>query len=268
MEYWRDKVVLITGGAAGLGGRLATHFAQAGAKLLLADINAEALTSAQTSLARHGTQVAGVVTDITRQESVDQLFQTLDERFGQLHALVNCAGRSGRGAVLDTEPATFQAFLDLNFFGTVRCARAAAPRLLKTGGHLVNIGSLAAKMASSYLGAYPVSKFAVAAYTHQLRLELGPQGLHVLLVCPGPIARPDAGQRYGSEAAELPPSAQRPGGGVRLKGLDPDHVAQRILRACVRRQPELVIPFSARILAALLQLWPTLGDRIITRMTR
>jgi short-subunit dehydrogenase len=268
MEYWRDKVVLITGGGAGLGGRLATHFARAGAKLLLADIDAEALDSVQTSLARHGTQVEGAVTDITCQDSVDRLFQTLDEHFGQLHALVNCAGRSGRGAVLDTEPATFQAFLDLNFFGTVRCTRAAVPRLLKTRGHLVNIGSLAAKMASSYLGAYPVSKFAVAAYTHQLRLELGPQGLHVLLVCPGPIARPDAGHRYSSAAEDLPLSARRPGGGVRLKGLDPDQVAQRILRACQRRQPELVIPFSARLLAAILQMWPTLGDRIIVRMTR
>ena len=82
-------------------------------------------------------------------------------------------------------------------------------------------------MASRYLGAYPVSKFAVAAYTHQLRLELGPQGLHVLLVCPGPIARPDAGQRYSGEAADLPASAQKPGGGVRLKGLDPDELARR-----------------------------------------
>ncbi len=95
--------------------------------------------------------------------------------------------------------------------------------MLKTRGHIVNIGSLAAKMASRYLGAYPASKFAVAAYTHQLRLELGPQGLHVLLVCPGPIARPDAGQRYSGEAGR-PPGVrpERPGGGVRLKGIDPD----------------------------------------------
>jgi uncharacterized protein len=268
MDYWQDKVVLITGGAAGLGGRLATHFAAAGAKLLLADIHAVTLEHATSSLQQQGTQVEGVVTDITRQDSVDRLFQALDERFGQLHALVNCAGRSGRGHVLDTQPETFQAFLDLNFFGTVRCTRAAVPRLLKTRGHLVNIGSLAAKIAASHLGAYPVSKFAVAAFTHQVRLELGPQGLHVLLVCPGPIARPDAGHRYSSETADLPAAARRPGGGVRLKGLDPDDVARRLLRACQRRQPELVMPMSARLLAALLQLWPTLGDRIIARMTR
>jgi uncharacterized protein len=268
MSYWQDKVVMITGGGAGLGAKLATHFATAGARLLLADVDAVALEQAQAALTPLGTQVAGVVTDITRQESVDTLFGELDSRFGQLDALVNCAGRSGRGEILDTDPEKFQALLDLNFFGTVRCTRAGAPWLLKTRGHLVNIGSLAAKMASRYLGAYPVSKFAVAAYTHQLRLELGPRGLHVLLVCPSPIARPDAGRRYSDEAAHLPSSAQQPGGGVRVKGLDPDELARRILRACERRVPELVMPAKARLLAAILQLWPTWGDRIITRMTR
>ena len=154
----------------------------------------------------------------------------------------------------------FQAFLDLNFFGTVRCTRAAVPRLLMTRGHVVNIGSLAAKMAASYLGAYPVSKFAVAAYTHQLRLELGPQGLHVLLVCPGPIARPDAGQRYSGEAgrpASLRPETRRrsPPEGPRPRRNRPAHCsgpASAGSRSWSSR-------FPRALLAAILQLWPTLG---------
>ena len=107
--------------------------------------------------------------------------------------------------------------LDLNFFAMVRCTRAAAPLLLESGGHIVNIGSLAAKSASRYVGAYPVSKHAVAAYSHQLRLELGPQGVHVLLVCPGPLTRPDAGQRYDKQAKDLPEAVRQPGGGVKVK---------------------------------------------------
>lgn len=268
MSYWQEKVVLITGGAAGLGRRLSTHFAQAGAHLVLADRDQDALAREAAELAATGTRVSGIVTDITDQASVDQLFEETDRTFGRLDALVNCAGRSGRGAVLDTTPETFQAFFDLNLLAGVRCTRAAAPALLASRGHLINIGSLAAKMASPHLGAYPVSKFAVAAYSHQLRLELGPQGVHVLLVCPGPIAREDAGSRYNEEANNLPASAQKPGGGVRIKGLDVDYVAKRILRACERRQPELVIPAKARLLAAILQLWPSWGDRIIFHKTR
>lgn len=268
MAYWQKKVVLITGGASGLGLRLARHFAQAGAQLVLADRDESALAQAEQAVLTQGGPVCGVVTDVTDQHSVENLFAAVDAQAGRLDVLVNCAGRSGRGMVLETEPSAFQAFLDLNFFATVRCTRCAAPRLLETRGHLVNIGSLAAKMAASYLGAYPVSKFAVAAYSQQLRLELGPRGLHVLLVCPGPIAREDAGSRYADQAGGLPAAAQRPGGGVRLRGLDPDVLARRILQACVRRRPELVLPASARWLAAISQLWPTWGDRIITRMTR
>jgi uncharacterized protein len=268
MTYWQGKVVLITGGAAGLGLRLAHHFARAGADLVLADLDDQGLRQAEATLRSAGGQVRGEVADVTDQESVDQLFRRLDQHFPKLDALVTCAGRSGRGAVLDTEPSAFQAFLDLNFFATVRCSRRAVPKLLETRGHLVHIGSLAAKMAAPYLAAYPASKFAVAAYSQQLRLELGPSGLHVLLVCPGPIARSDAGSRYADQAADLPATAQRAGGGVRIKGLDPDLLAARVLRACRRRQPELVIPSSARWLAAITQLWPALGDRIILRMTK
>lgn len=268
MTYWQNKVVLITGGAAGLGGRLATHFASAGARLVLADLDAAALRRAHAALCDQAAAVRTAVTDVTQAVSVTQLFRQVDGEFGQLDALVNCAGRSGRGAVVDTPVETFQSFLDLNFFGTVRCTQAAVGRLLESQGHVINIGSLAAKMAGRHLGAYPASKFAVAAFSHQLRLELGPRGVHVLLVCPGPIARPDAGRRYEAESAALPEAARRPGGGVRLRGLDPDVLCRRILRAAERRRPELVVPRSARLLAALLQLWPTAGDRIIWLMTR
>ena len=114
--------------------------------------------------------------------------RTLDQ-FGRLDALVNNAGRSMRRSILETTPEDFQQLMELNLIGLVRCTRAAAPQLLANRGHLVNIGSLAAKSAARWVGAYPATKFAVAAYSQQLRLELGPQGLHVLLACPGPIAR-------------------------------------------------------------------------------
>ena len=182
--------------------------------------------------------------------------------------MCNNAGRSTRGAVLDASPEDFQQLLDVNFLATVRMTRAFAPQLLASGGHLVNIGSLASKVAAPYLGAYPASKFAVAAYTQQLRLELGPQGLHVMLVCPGPIARDDGGVRYGAETPGVPVIAQGPGGGARIKTIDPDKLAARIVDACERRRTELVVPGSARILFALSQLSARLGDWLLRRSMR
>ncbi len=180
---------------------------------------------------------------------------------------MNAAGISARSAILDTTEADFQLLWDLNFLGVVRCTRAASERLLQARGHVVNVGSLASKIAARYLGAYPASKFAVAAYSQQLRLELGPRGLHVLLVCPGPLAREDAGRRYDAQATGLPESARQPGGGARLKRINPHWLARRIVSACERRKAELVVPGTARWLFALAQLSPALGDWILRRKT-
>ena len=186
MTFWQDKVVLVTGGSSGLGRVIAEAFAAAGAKLAVAGLEADAVERAGRRNGAAGRDVLGVHADITRQEDVDRLFAQMLDRFGRLDVLVNNAGRSMRGKVLDTTPEQFRDLMELNLIALVRCTRAAVPHLLQQRGHVVNIGSLAAKSAARWVGAYPATKFAVAAYSQQLRLELGPQGLHVLLVCPGP----------------------------------------------------------------------------------
>lgn len=267
MPLWQDRVVLVTGGSAGFGLAIARAFAQAGAKIVIAALNDHLLEPAAESLRAIGGDVTAIATDITNQTEVDRLFDRVRQQHGRLDVLVNCAGRSVRGAVLDTSVEEFQALWELNFLATVRCTRAAAPLLLETGGHIVNIGSLAAKSASRFLGAYPVSKHSVAAYSHQLRLELASEGVHVLLVCPGPLTRADGGGRYDDQTKDLPESARQPGAGVKLNTISPDHMAQRILRACRRRQPELIVPLKARLVIAISQLFPSLGDWIIRKMS-
>jgi short-subunit dehydrogenase len=264
---WQGKTVAVTGGSLGLGQAIGAAFAARGAHVVLLARETTRLAEAQASIEAEGGSVSTLSVDLTRSDQVQEAFAQVARERPTLDVLVNAAGRSSRGAVLDTTEEDFQSLWELNFLGTVRCTRAAADRLIQAQGHLVNIGSLASKTASRYLGAYPASKFAVAAYTQQLRLELGPRGLHVLLVCPGPLSRPDAGQRYDQEATHLPEQARRPGGGARLRLIDPSWLAQRIVRACERREAELVVPRTARWLFALSQLWPALGDAILKRKT-
>ena len=267
MSSWSNKVVLVTGGSSGLGRVIADAFAAAGAKVAVVGLEADAVERAAAEMRAAGRDVLGLHADITRQEDVDRLMGQTLERFGRLDVLVNNAGRSMRGKVLDTTPEQFRDLMELNLIALVRCTRAAAPHLLRQRGHVVNIGSLAAKSAARWVGAYPATKFAVAAYSQQLRLELGPQGLHVLLVCPGPIQRKDA-RLYPLDGLEdVPERARQPGAGVRVKGIPPERLAAAILRACERRRPELVIPAKARLLFALSQLWPSLGDWIVRRET-
>ena len=248
-----------------MGRVIADAFSQEGAKLAIVGLEQPQVEQAAEEMQSAGGDVLGLCADITRQEDVDRLFAQTLERFGRLDVLVNNAGRSMRGKVLDTTPEQFRELMELNLIALVRCTRAAVPHLLQQQGHVVNIGSLAAKSAARWVGAYPATKFAVAAYSQQLRLELGPQGLHVLLVCPGPIQRKDA-RLYPLEGLEdVPERARVPGAGVQVRAIPPQELAGAILRACQRRQPELIIPGKARLLFALSQLWPSLGDWIVQR---
>ena len=263
-SYWQNKVVVVTGGSSGLGRIIAETFHRAGAKIALVALEKQDVEKAAAEI---GGNTLPIQADITRQEDVDRTFDTVKEHFTVLDVLVNNAGRSMRGTVLNTTPEQFQALFDLNVLGTIRCTRAATPMLLERKGHIVNIGSLAAKSAAKYVGAYPVSKFAVAAYSQQLRLELGPEGLHVLLVCPGPIRRDDE-RLYPLEGLEdIPESARQPGAGVKVNRIDPNYLAQKILTYCEKRKPELILPGKARILFALSQLFPTFGDWMVKKAT-
>jgi NAD(P)-dependent dehydrogenase (short-subunit alcohol dehydrogenase family) len=268
MPYWTDKVALVTGGSAGLGLAVARALVVAGAQVTIAARDESRLRGAAESVSTAGRKCLWKAADVTRQSDCESLVAETIAGSGRLDALLHCAGRSTRGAIEATTAGDFAQFLDVNFLSAVRMTQAALPHLLAARGHLVHIGSLASKSASMFLGACPASKFPLAAYAQQLRLELGPRGLHTLLVCPGPIRRDDAGRRYDEAAANLPPEARRPAGGVALPRIDPDWLARRILAACQRRQAELVVPARAKLLFAIAALWPALGDLIVNRMTR
>jgi uncharacterized protein len=267
MSYWRGKVALVTGGSQGLGLELARALIHAGASVVLNARDERRLSQAASALSKADNQCAWLPADVTQPDQVTLLVAQVIQQHGRLDALFHCAGKSARGEAAATTAEQFRELWELNFLSAVHCTRAALPHVLKSRGHIVHIGSLASKAASRYLGAYPASKFPLAAYAQQLRLELGPEGLHVLLVCPGPIRRDDGGRRYAAEAENLPPEARQPGGGVKLKGIDPAWLARAVLRACEKRQSELVVPWRARLLFAVSQLWPDFGDWVIRRMT-
>jgi short-subunit dehydrogenase len=228
-----------------------------------------ALESTASELASLGGNALSIAADVTSLADVARVSATIASAWGGLDMLCHCAGRSMRGTVLGTTPDEFRDLWQTNFLSTLLCAQTFAPSLVASRGHLVLVGSLATKVASAYLGAYPASKFPLAALAQQLRLEVDQQGLHTLLVCPGPIARDAhaAGARYAADAPEVPASAQKPGGGAKVKAIDPEWLADKVLRACEQRKAELVVPRRARLLFAVSQLSPTLGDWFLRRFT-
>ena len=268
MSYWQDKRALIIGGSSGLGRALAEVLLDRGARVAIVARGQEALDRTVAELAcprRRGLRRSQPTSPVPPTSSASHI--AIHERWHGVDFVAHTAGRSMRGDAITTAPEKFEELWELNFLSAVRVAQAFTPDLLHSRGHLVLVGSLAGKCAPRFLGAYPASKFPLAAFAQQLRMELGPRGVHTLLVSPGPIARDDAGSRYTDQAANLPESAKRPGGGARLTAIDPIVLAKKILTACESRRPELVVPAKTKLLFALAQLWPTLADWILQKKT-
>lgn len=265
MHQWKDKVVVITGGSSGLGSALAQQFATAGARVVCLARGQEQLQATVEELtAARDLDVQSVVADVTDDQSVSSAVASVLASHGQIDVWINNVGKSLRIALADATVANFEDLMQINFYSAVRCTRAVIDELERSGGSLINIGSLASKTGWPFVSPYSASKHALAAYHHQLRLE-GPAAVHYLLVCPGPIRRSDSQTRYADQAVDLPDGVAKPGAGAKVKGIAPDDLAQRIRLACEKRQLELVMPWKARIAFALSQLSPWLGDKLLRR---
>lgn len=267
MASWEGKSVLVTGGSAGLGLAIVRQFAERGARVVCAARNQKRLDEVCDQLQDEKLDVMPLKMDVTVPAEVESGIQEIVERYGGLDVLVNNVGKSTRSNILKATVDEFRDLMEANFYSLVSCTQAALPHLIESKGHCINIGSLSAKTAWPYMAPYTASKFAVAAYTHQLRIEC-PKDVHVMLVCPGPIRRTDAGSRYESQAADLPSNAKAPGGGAKLKGICPDEMAQRIMKACERGKAELVAPWTARILFVVSHYSPRIGDWILGKMIK
>lgn len=271
-KTWRGKVVLVTGGSSGLGLEISREFAARGAVVCLVARDADRLESAKQHILdmvpdTNNDSISLFPSDVMSDEQVTELFSAVVEKHGRLDVLVNNVGVSTRTNIVETKVDDFRELMETNFYTVVRCTQTALPELQKNDGHVVNIGSLASKTAWPFIAPYAASKHAVANYTHQLRLD-GPKNVHYLLVCPGPIRRDDAGNRYSEQAADLPESARQPGAGAKLKGLSAVNLADRIVSGCEKRKPEIIMPFKSKALFILQQISTRIGDWMIRRFSR
>ena len=263
MAYWQGKRIAITGSSAGFGLVLAEQFAHAGARVAIIGRTTDSNLKAKQSLSSGNGLHLAVDMDMQELKSVQTGVEQIVSVFGGLDVWVNNVGKSTRISALDTPAETYRDFLETNLMTAIHGTTAALPWLEKTAGSLVNIGSLSSKIAWPFMAPYTVSKFALAGYTEQIRLEAAKRA-HVLLVCPGPMERSDSGNRYDDQMS-IPESARQPGAGAPVKLLSPVNVARQVMSACEKRRNEIVIPGKVRWLSGLLQLFPNWGHRILRR---
>lgn len=198
------KTALVTGGALGIGAGIVRRLAEAGANVLITDINLEAAEQTAKDAEGLGGQVVAAQADVSKIEDVERSIQQAVDAFGGLDILVCNAGIFPPAPFLDADPAMVRKVFDVNIMGVYLYAQAAARQMVQQGrgGRIINIASIDAFRPSGNLVHYDASKGAVVMMTKAMAFELAPHGITVNNVAPGAIATPGTGMGGAGEAPE------------------------------------------------------------------
>jgi len=251
MRDFNGKTAFVTGGASGIGLALGRAFAQAGMKVMLADIEADALAAAVENLRKIGPEVRGVHCDVADPASVDRAAQACFDAFGNVHVVCNNAGVASAGGIDNISLDNWRWVLDVNLMGVVHGVRSFLPHMQAhgQGGHIVNTASMAGMTGGLGFSAYTASKFAVVGLSEGLAARLAPSRIGVSILCPS-FVRTGIGesernrpQRYGPAQA-LDPSGPAAAMVAEIRarleaGMAPETVAARVLDAI--RKDELYV---------------------------
>ncbi len=222
MKRLKDKVVLITGAASGIGRATALRTAEEGARVFCTDVQAEELQLTVKSVTELGAEAAACVSDVSDPQSASDCVHACVDQFGRLDVLCNIAGILRFDHFDELDANDWNRILAVNLTGTFLMCKAALPHLLESGGNIVNTSSTSALAGLAYGAAYGASKAGVIGLTKSLAVEFAKQGLRANVVCPGSIKTP-----MTSGGAGLPPK------------LDPDLI-RRAMSLDNPRGPETV----------------------------
>ena len=234
-EYFKDKVIIITGASSGIGLATAKLFSSKGSKLVLAARSYDKLLQIQSEMPEPS-KVLCVKTDVTVEDDCRNLIQQTVECFGRIDILINNAGISMRALFIDLDLDVMRRLMDTNFWGTVYCTKYALPYLLKTKGSLVGVISTAGHIGLPGRSGYSASKFAIRGFLNTIRVEHRYDDLHVMVFAPGFTS---SNIRNVALLADGSPQGMTPR--KEEKMMSAERVAQRMMKGILNRKNEMVL---------------------------
>ncbi|MGH6748399.1 MAG: SDR family NAD(P)-dependent oxidoreductase [Methyloceanibacter sp.] len=259
-KRFADQVVLVTGGASGIGQDLCALFARRGARIGLIDRDKAKLESFGGTLRQSGVTCATAAADVREREHLHEAVRQIAAALGPIDILIASAGICRASTVDDLRISHLEEIVQVNFLGMVYAIEAVLPSMLERGsGHIAGISSMAGVRGIPFEPAYSASKAAVAAYLESLRCELRQRGITVTTVVPGYVQTPLLDEINGMMGADMSAG----------KAFTSIAAAARIMTGLERQRSYISFPTPLWFSVRLSQLMPPrLYDRVMARVFR
>lgn len=254
-DFFKNKVVAITGGSEGIGKALAEALLQQGAKVATCGRNHDKLYKLQRDFASYPLHTT--VTDVSNENDCRRFIESTIKVFGGIDILINNAGISMRAELKDTSVDVIRKVMEINFFGSVYCTRFALDSLLERKGTIVGVSSIAGYRGLPGRSGYSASKFALQGWLEAIRTELADTGVHVMWVCPGFTTsniRNAALNSVGESQGESPMDENNM--------MSAEECARIILNAIEKRKRTVVMTFTGKRTVFLNKFFPGFADKM------
>ncbi|MBN1365266.1 MAG: SDR family oxidoreductase [Syntrophaceae bacterium] len=260
---FKDRVVIITGAASGIGRALAEVLVLRGARVTATDIHDRLLKDLATAVAAKGKEIKVCVMDVTDREQVKHVVDRTVSECGRLDYIFNNAGIGVGGEARDFTYEDWKSVIDVNLYGIVNGVFAAYPVMVRQkSGHIVNTASLAGLVPFAGEISYTASKYGVVGLSHALRAEGADLGVKVSVICPGKIETPIY------ETSRIVNFDRDKVLAIWPRGITAEECAKVILNGVARNRATIVVTKLAWFLWTLQRLSPSMTIRIATRYIR
>ena len=252
--YFKDKVVVVTGGTDGIGKALVESLITMGAKVATCGRNHDKLYLLQAEYP--SAHLHTMVADVSNENDCRRFMETTIKVFGGIDVLINNAGVSMRALLKETDVDVIKKVMDINFYGTVYCTKFALDSIISRKGTIVGVSSIAGYRGLPGRSGYSASKFAVQGWLEAIKTELVTDGVHVMWVCPGFTSsniRNAALSKDGTSHGETPMDE--------TKMMSSEECAAHILNAIEKKKRTLVLTFTGKRTVFMQKFFPKLADK-------